>query len=136
MLIDETFCRPSARKRKPDQQLEYRPGTYCGGLPSLGLGCVAGAGWWGPPKPKAKDPGLQGIINQLYRPGAKIGNGGTAYAIRAGVGHAKKGGERITNISRWIDRNAGAEASDIHTAQSLLQDLISAMTGQGYPGPP
>lgn len=49
------------------------------------------AGWWGPPKPSVRDRELQQIINQLYRPGAALGNGGTADALRAGAGHIQKG---------------------------------------------
>ena len=91
---------------------------------------------WGPWKPTGiTDPELRGIADQLYRPGASIGNGGTADAIRAGFGHEIKGAERITQLVRWLDSHSAATAHDIHAAQSMLQDLISAMSGGGYPGP-
>lgn len=131
MLFDTTFGGQSVRSSKQDQQLDCRPQIQCGGLPSIGFGCVAAAGWWGPPKPKAKDPGLQGIIDQLYRPGATTGNGGTADAIRSGLGHVRKSEDRITQLTRWLGQNTGAGEGDINTAQSLLQDLVSAMAGQG-----
>ncbi|MGI8554100.1 MAG: type IV secretion protein Rhs [Dehalococcoidia bacterium] len=93
------------------------------------------AGWWGPPKPSGQDRELQQIINQLYRPGAALGNGGTADVIRAGAGHVQKGAERIAQLNRWLIHNPSANRSDVDTAQSLLQDLVAAMTGNGYPGP-
>jgi hypothetical protein len=31
--------------------------------------------------------------------------------------------------------NPGAGPDDIYGAQSMLQDLIAAMSGEGYPGP-
>lgn len=93
------------------------------------------AGWWGPPKPFVQDRELQVIINQLYRPGAELGNGGTADAIRAGAGHVQKGAERVAQLDRWLAQNLSANPSDVGTAQSLLQDLVAAMTGNGYPGP-
>ena len=89
---------------------------------------------WGPPKPAVRDPLLQSITDQLYRPGASIGNGGTADAIRAGVGHVEKGVERIANIERWIVANPDAAGADMHAAESMIQDLISALVGMPYPG--
>lgn len=92
--------------------------------------------WWGPPKPTGlRDSALQGIANELYRPGAKIGNGGTADAIRAGSGHVVKGLERVVNLGRWIATHPGASPGDKHAAQAMLQDLIAALLGEGYPGP-
>ena len=105
--------------------------TDVSSLRSIGGGAPSG---WGPPMPSAADSTLQSIISELYRRGATIGNGGTADAIRAGAGHVQKGGERIVQLSKWLAGNAGASQSDVHTAQSLLQDLISAMSGDGYPG--
>lgn len=91
---------------------------------------------WGPPKPAGlHDPGLQSIANELYRPGAAIGNGGTADAIRSGAGHLIKGFERMVNLGRWIRTHRAASPGDIYAAQSMLQDLISALLGDGYPGP-
>jgi len=90
---------------------------------------------WGPLKPVITDPGLQGIADQIYRPGAQIGHGGTADAIRADLGHVTKGAERIINLERWIAAHPSASASDMHAAQSMIQDLTSAMAGEGYPGP-
>ena len=91
---------------------------------------------WGPWKPTGiTDPQLRGIADQLYRPGASIGNGGTADAIRAGLGHQIKGAERITQLVRWLGSHPAAAPADIHAAQSMLQDLISAMNGGGFPEP-
>jgi hypothetical protein len=45
-----------------------------------------------------------------------------------------KGEKRITNLQRWIDRNPSASSDDTHTAETLLQDLISAMSGEPFPG--
>jgi len=91
---------------------------------------------WDPVKPpRIQNPELQSIADQLYRPGASIGNGGTGDAIRAGFGHIIKGSEWITNLGSWIADNPGASPSGIYTTQSMLQELISAMAGEGYPGP-
>lgn len=91
---------------------------------------------WGPPKPTGiQDSALQTIANELYRPGAKIGNGGTADAIRAGSGHVVKGLERAVNLRRWIASHPGASPGDMHAEQSMMQDLIAALLGEGYPGP-
>ena len=89
----------------------------------------------GPLKPTGiLDPRLRDIADELYRPGASIGNGGTGDAIRAGFGHEMKGAERITQIVRWLDANPNASTDDLHAAQSMLQDLISAMCNARYHG--
>jgi len=96
---------------------------------------AARVGSWGPPKPTVVDGDLQNLVNQLYRQGATIGNGGTADAIRAGFGHVQKGQDYIPALMRWLQQHPDASADDIHAAQSMLQDLISALAGRGYPGP-
>ncbi len=95
---------------------------------------IPAAGWYGPMKPTPSDADLRGIVEQLYRSTATIGNGGTGDAIRDGAGHVIKGAERITNLQRWIDSHPFADPQDVHIAESMLQDLISAMSGQAYPG--
>lgn len=103
--------------------------------PGSGSVSSSTSGAWGPPHPAGiQDPQLRSVAEQLYRPGASIGNGGTGDAIRAGFGHEVKGAERIIQLGKWLDAHPRATAGDIHAAQSMLQDLISAMCGERYPG--
>jgi hypothetical protein len=46
----------------------------------------------------------------------------------------KKGGDRINQLGKWIASHPGVDSETEHHAQSLMQDLISAMSGDGYPG--
>ena len=109
-------------------------GIFCDKLRSAGDAAKEVVDEWGPAKPEVSSQTLKVLIDQLYRPGAAIGNGGTGDAIRAGVGHIQKGGDYIVATSRWIATNPNAATSDIQAAQAVLTDLISAMAGQPYPG--
>jgi hypothetical protein len=73
-------------------------------------------------------------VQQLYRVGASIGNGGTADAVRAGAGHLQKAYDYAVYLSRWIESNPGADATDIQAANEMLTDLLSALSSQPYPG--
>ena len=46
---------------------------------------------------------------------------------------APEGAERITQLGNWLDTHPRASAGDIHAAQSMVQDLISAMCDEEYP---
>jgi len=92
--------------------------------------------WSKVPKPNVQDPKLQNIVNQLYRPGAQIGNGSTADAIRyekatgcpvGGRWHAQKGWDYVRALQRWLQQNPNASASDRQAAQDILDDLLDAL---------
>ena len=83
----------------------------------------------------AKDEKLIATIKQLYRPGAIIGDGGTADAIRyekrTGVllsksGHITKGQQRLQNLSNILKRN-DLSKNDRKIAQELYDDLKNAL---------
>jgi filamentous hemagglutinin len=74
----------------------------------------------------------------LYRAGAKIGDGGTADAIRherqtgellSPSGHFTKGKEMISALSKLIDKG-NLNASDIEIAKNILSDLNNAVSGE------
>jgi hypothetical protein len=76
------------------------------------------------------------IINELYRSGAKIGDGGTADAIRherrtgenvGGKGHIIKGIERLRQIEKILERNQ--QHPDKAILEYLKQDLSDALEG-------
>ena len=86
---------------------------------------------------KAKNPQLQNAINQLYRPGAFIGDGGTASVIKFekktglaigknGGTHEKKGKEMIKYIEKKI-LTQNLSASDRKLAMSLVKKLKQAL---------
>ena len=92
--------------------------------------------WSKVPKPNVQDPKLQNIVNQLYRPGAQIGNGSTADAIRyekatgcpvGGRWHTRKGWDYVRALQRWLQQNPNASASDRQAAQDILDDLLDAL---------
>jgi hypothetical protein len=92
--------------------------------------------WSKVPKPNVQDPKLQNIVNQLYRPGAQIGNGSTADAIRyekatgcpvGGRWHTQKGWDYVRALQRWLQQNPNASASDRQAAQDILDDLLDAL---------
>lgn len=76
---------------------------------------------------------LWNCINQLYRPGATIGNGGTAdfvrYELQNGVpqgmsSHIPKALERIANLQKMINQQ-NLSSKDLAIAQKLIQDLTT-----------
>ena len=86
----------------------------------------------------AKNPKLKNAINEIYREGAKIGDGGLADAIRyelqtgnlvGGKSHIQKGKERVKNLENII-KHQNLDSSDMSIANELLADLIRALEGQ------
>ena len=77
---------------------------------------------------------LKNAINQLYRPGGTIGDGGTADKIRYEramgefVQHAQKGFERVTHLNKIL-RTEQLSPSDRAIAMQLLNDLQNALGG-------
>ncbi len=86
----------------------------------------------------AQNSKLRNIIGNLYRPGATVGSGGTADAIRSelatGVllspkGHFLKGVESRTALQR-LYRDPSLNPSDRQIVKELLIDLQNALSGR------
>lgn len=85
----------------------------------------------------AQNQSLKNQIAELYRPGAKIGDGGTADALRyeiktgklvGGRSHYLKAKERVRALTKLV--NSGSlSASDKKIAQDLIDDLNDALKG-------
>ena len=84
----------------------------------------------------ATNPKLRNAINELYRAGAKFGDGGAAMAARyqlqtgrliGGVDHVNKAIQRIRNLENVI-RNQNLNPSDLEIAQNLIVDLRKALS--------
>ena len=74
-------------------------------------------------------PKLKSIVDNLYRPGAKIASGSTADQIRiiGDAGHLEKGLGRITNLQNLI--NSGElKGFDLDIAVQLRDDLVHAVS--------
>lgn len=91
------------------------------------------------PKPNVTDPKLQNYVDNLYKgttnPG-RVGTGTTADAVRneiltgqptGGTLHSIKAQETANGLTKWLRNNPGASPSDRLVAQSLLDDLKSAL---------
>ena len=87
---------------------------------------------------KARDSKLKNAINQLYRPGSFIGDGGTASVIKfekaTGLGlgskgntHMQKGREMLKYIETKILKQTTLSPSDRKLAMQLVKSLKKAM---------
>lgn len=79
---------------------------------------------------KAKDPELKNAVNQLYRPGAMIGDGGTANVLK----FEKATGLALLNMVSYIQYTIKylkliLSKSDRKLANKLLKSLIKALGG-------
>ncbi|ORC51276.1 hypothetical protein B2G74_00445 [Burkholderia sp. A27] len=90
-------------------------------------------------KPTVSDTKLGGLMDDLYRDGAKIGTGSTADAVRyetetgtpvGGVFHTQKAVDYSVALQRWLDSNPNASFSDRSAAQNVLRDLQNALKGK------
>lgn len=90
-------------------------------------------------KPVVSDAKLSGLIDDLYRDGAKIGTGSTADAVRyetqagspvGGVFHTQKAQDYSTALQKWLDSNPNAPFGDRSAAQNVLRDLQNALGGK------
>ena len=81
---------------------------------------------------------LKNAVNEIYRSGASIGDGGLADAIRhemstgqlvGGKSHVTKALERITNLENIIKKQ-NLSQNDINIANNLLNDLMNALKGR------
>lgn len=92
--------------------------------------------------PRVANSKLKNIVRDLFK-GAKsknpIGTGSTADAVReelrtgkavGGTFHSQKAQEYITALDKWLRRNPSASHRDRLVAQSLRDDLASALAGK------
>ena len=92
------------------------------------------------PQPTIKDPKLwDNYIKAHYRPGARVGHGSTADAIRselatglntAGRSHILKGQTSITGMEKWLVKNPAADPGDRAAVQAIIDDLRNALAGK------
>ena len=81
---------------------------------------------------QAQSKDLKSIIDQLYRPNATVGDGGTADMLRyefengLSLNHLQKATERITQLENLISKG-NLSASDIRLSYQLLNDLYDAV---------
>jgi len=87
---------------------------------------------------EVENPKLKNVINEIYRPGATIGDGGLADAVRyelstrklvGGKSHIKKAKERVINLERVINKEKLSD-KDLEIANNLLTDLKDALGGK------
>jgi len=87
-------------------------------------------------KPDVQDKKLFEIIDDNYRPNAKVGSGSTADALRyekltgnpvGGKRHAIKAREQVTRVQRWLDKNPNTSAADRSGAEQVMLDLMDAL---------
>ncbi len=85
----------------------------------------------------ARSPELRKVIGELYRPGATIGDGGTADVIRhelktgqlkSKAGHRQKGSDRLTQLRRLLE-DGDVDGNDRAIAERLMTDLKDALEG-------
>jgi hypothetical protein len=89
-------------------------------------------------KPHVTDSTLGKLLSELYRPGAKVGSGSTAAAVRAeaatgeAVGgrlHAQKARDAITALQKWLAKNPTASPGDRAAAENVILDMLNALGG-------
>lgn len=85
---------------------------------------------------EAKSAEAKDLIKQLYRPGASIGDGGTADALRyekanpnksGNKSHEKKAAERIRQIKNILSKNPNHQDKQLFI--KILNDLEDALYG-------
>ena len=86
---------------------------------------------------KVSNPKLQNTIKEMYRPGAKIGDGGLGDAIRheiktgnlvGGKSHIQKGKERLKNLEN-ISKRESLNKQERKIISDLINDLKNALGG-------
>ena len=90
-------------------------------------------------KPDVTNPDLKGLMDELYRPGAAIGSGSTAAAVRhematgqqvGGRTHTEKAQNYIKALGKWLKNNTDASGGDKSAAENVMQDMINALNGK------
>ncbi len=88
------------------------------------------------PAIQSQDPKLIKIIEELYRPDAKIGSGSTADGVRleiannqkvGGKWHVEKSKNTIKFLSDWLKNNPTASSSDCAGIENIITDLKDAL---------
>ncbi|CAL7961110.1 hypothetical protein MIDIC_240073 [Alphaproteobacteria bacterium] len=89
-------------------------------------------------RPVVQDPKLNKIMNDMYKPTARVGSGTTADAVRhemvtgepvGGVFHDTKAEQYITALESWVRNNPTAPPGDRAAAENVLKDLQNAFKG-------
>ncbi|MEO7161541.1 MAG: type IV secretion protein Rhs, partial [Bdellovibrionia bacterium] len=80
---------------------------------------------------------LRRMLDQLYKPNARIGSGSTADAIRherlfvgekvGGKEHIKKGNDFLRGLKDWLEKNPTAPNGDKAAAENIIKDLEDAL---------
>ena len=87
-------------------------------------------------KPKVQNRNLKQIIEDNYRPNAKIGSGSTADALRhekltgnpvGGKRHAIKSRQQVKRIDSWLKANKNASSTDRAAAEQVMLDMMEAL---------
>jgi filamentous hemagglutinin len=90
-------------------------------------------------KPAVQNAKLGSLLDDLYRPGAKIGSGSTAAAVRAELAtggtvggrlHGQKAADYVEALQRWLRTNPAAAAADRAAAENVMRDLQNALAGR------
>ncbi|WP_247653146.1 VENN motif pre-toxin domain-containing protein [Pantoea sp. Cy-640] len=90
-------------------------------------------------KPNVKDDTLKNLIDDLYRPNAKVGSGSTADAVRyelrtgeqvGGRGHIEKAETYSRALTKWLENNPNASPNDRAAAENVLKDMQNALSGK------
>ena len=90
-------------------------------------------------RPHTANSELSGLMDDLYRPGAKVGSGSTAAAVReelatgaqvGGRSHVQKAGDYARALDDWLRRNPTASPGDRAAAENVARDLRNALGGR------
>jgi hypothetical protein len=89
-------------------------------------------------RPHVVDSELSSLMDELYRPGAQVGSGSTAAAVRAeaatgasvgGKLHAQKAADYSRALERWLAKNPTASPGDRAAAENVLREMQNALGG-------
>lgn len=90
-------------------------------------------------RPHVEDPKLSKVMDDLYRPNAKVRSGSTADAVReematgkpvGGRWHTQKANEGVTRLDNWLKKNPTASPGDRAAAENVMRDLQDALGGK------
>ena len=90
-------------------------------------------------RPATADSKLSDIMDETYRPNAKIGSGSTADAVRSeratgqptgGKWHTQKAEEGVVRLQKWLQSNPKASPGDRAAAENVIRDLQNALAGK------
>ena len=90
-------------------------------------------------KPIVSDPKLNGLVEDIFRRDAKVGNGSTGAAVReelrtglqtGGRFHSQKAEDYSRALQKWLKSNPTARLSDRAAAENMLRDMQNALHGK------